>query len=249
MGKIDGSRYPQRMDAEDAVEVAKVAVNEFDGEPTNKEIFAQELGHSTANSGAYIKRVADARSYGLLPKQGLEATELAHRVANPKDEKELHEGMFEMYQNIPILEELYENLDGREPPNKLWSVLSEIIDASRTEAKDAAEDIEELYKDMVRVASEKENAGRNTQQGQTRVPTEPQSGGVKKAQSTAPDSAIYLKVGSDKHKFEELTAINIEIAKKILESKKPTKSTDNDDIERNPQDTGTDSHATFEEFN
>jgi hypothetical protein len=225
MGKIDGSRYPQRMDAEDAVEVAKVAVNEFGGEPPNKEMFAEELGHSTANSGAYIKRVADARSYGLLPKQGLEATELAHRVANPKDKKELHEGMFEMYQNIPILKELYENLDGREPPNKLWSVLSEITDASRTEAKDAAEDIEKLYKDMVRVASEKENAGRNTQQGQTRVPTEPQSGGVKGAQNPAPDNAIYLKVGSDEHKFEELTVINIEIAQKILESKKPTELT------------------------
>jgi hypothetical protein len=225
MGKIDGNRYPQRMDAEDAVEVAKVAVNEFEGEPPNKEVFAQALGHSTANSGAYIKRVADARSYGLLPKQGLEATELAHRVANPKDEKELHEGMFEMYRNIPILEELYENLDGREPPNKLWSVLSEITDASRTEAKDAAEDIEELYRDMVRVASERENADRNTQQGQTRVTTKPQSGGVKEAQNPAPDSAIYLKVGSDEHKFEELTAINIEIAQKILESKKPTEST------------------------
>jgi len=225
MGKIDGSRYPQRVDAEDAVEIAKAAVNEFEGEPPNKEVFAQALGHSTANSGAYIKRVADARSYGLLPKQGLEATELSHRVANPKDEKELHEGMFEMYQNIPILEELYENLDGREPPNKLWSVLSEITDASRTEAKDAAENIEELYKNMVRVASEKENTDRNTQQGQIRAPTEPQSGAVKEAQNPAPDNAIYLKVGSDEHKFEELTAINIEIAQKILESKKPTEST------------------------
>ncbi|WP_324756906.1 hypothetical protein [Haloarcula montana] len=249
MGKIDGNRYPQRMDAEDAVEVAKAAVNEFEGEPPNKEVFAEALGHSTANSGAYIKRVADARSYGLLPKQGLEATELAHRVANPKDEKELHEGMFEMYQNIPILEELYENLDGREPPNKLWSVLSEITEASRTEAKDAEEDIKRLYNDMVGVAAKKADTSSKPQSDRTQVPTESQSGGVNETGNPASDSDIYLKVGSDEHKFEELTAINIEIAQKILESKKPAKSTGKKGNKDESQDADTESHATFDEFN
>jgi hypothetical protein len=248
MGKIDGNRYPQRLNAEDAVEIAKVAVNEFEGEPPNKEVFAQALGHSTANSGAYIKKVADARSYGLLPKQGLEATELAHRVANPKDENELYEGMFEMYENIPILRELYENLSGREPPSKLWSVLNEITDASRTEAKDASDDIEELYEDMIRVASKRESETSDTQQTQKRVPTESQSGGVNETQSSVPDSAIYLKVGSDEHKFEELTAINIEIAQKILESKKPSKSTESSGEANDSQESETESHATFEEF-
>lgn len=220
MGKINGDRYPERLTAEDAVEAAVVIVNELDGIPPSKEVLADALGHSTASSGAYITKIADIRNFGILPSRGLSATNLAQRVANPRDRKERREAIFEMYQNVPILDELYEHLSGREAPNQLWSVLVDIADIERNEAKEVEDDVRELYEDMLRFApDETEDSGSESSSQQeiseeerTRisVPTEPPQS----------DSAIFLSVGNDEHRFEDLTAMNIEIAQRILEAKK-----------------------------
>lgn len=220
MPKFDGTRYPDRLTAEDAVEIAEVLANEFNGTTSSEEAFAQALGHSTSNSGAYITKVADARNYGVLPSQGLEIEPLGQRVANPRDADERREALFEMYQNVPILRELYEHLDGREPPNQLWSVLIEITDAERNEAKDVEDDILQLYNSMLEydVVDNTEVVSQDSPQPSNSEDSDQEP--VQVPAPSAPDSAIYLKVGEDEHRFGELTAINIEIAQKILDSKK-----------------------------
>lgn len=228
MAKLDGMRYPSKLTAEDAVKIAEGLVDECDGEPSSKEYFAQVLGHSTANSGSYIKKVADARSYGILPTRGLKATDLAYRVAHPENDSERREAIFEMYQNVQLLSELYDHLNGNGPPSNLWSILTEITDANRKEAKDAADDIRRLYEAMLEYDIDEETdpnepeASDESNEGSVVVPTE----------STANESGILLKIGGDEHHFAEVNDLNIEIAIKILQSKmeREGQADDEDDL-------------------
>ena len=228
MGKLDSHRYPGKLTVDDAVRVAEILVEELDGKVSSKQVFAEALGHSTAKSGSYITKVADARNYGILPKQGLKATDLAYRIAHPKDDAEYREAIFEMHQNISLLSELYDYLDGKEPPSSLWSVLTEITGANRNEAKEAADDIRVLYEEMLeydsKETSESEESTReeDSDDNQTIVPTA----------NTADGDGIFLKIGGDEHRFTEVNDLNIEIAVKILQSKKEqeSQSDDEDDL-------------------
>jgi hypothetical protein len=228
MAKLDGMRYPSKLTAEEAVKIAETLVEDFDGEVSSKEAFAQALGHSTANSGSYIKKIADARSYGILPTRGLKATDLAHRVAHPKNDAELREATFEMYQNVSLLSELYDHLNGNEPPSNLWSVLTEISEANRSDAKDAADDIRTLYEAMLEYDINKEpepedtETKRESDKSTTVVPTA----------NTADEDGIFLKIDGDEHHFAKVNDLNIEIAIKILQSKmeRETQSDDEDEL-------------------
>lgn len=216
MGKLDGMRYPAKITAEEAVNIARVLVDEFDGEVRSKEMFADALGHSTANSGSYISKVADARSYGILPKQGLKATDLTYRVAHPKDNTERREAIFEMYQNVEILSKLYNHLDGNEPPSRLWSVLIEISEANRSDAKGAADDIRTLYEAMLEYDVDEKS---DPEQTESRESSE-ESATVVQSSNPVDEGGIFLKVDGDEHHFSEINDLNIEIAIRILQSKR-----------------------------
>ncbi|MDS0278216.1 hypothetical protein NDI85_10450 [Halomicroarcula sp. S1AR25-4] len=228
MGKLDGHRYPEKLTADGAVKIAEILVEELDGKVSSKQVFADALGHSTAKSGSYITKVADARNYGILPKQGLEATDLAYRVAHPKDDAEYRDAIFEMYQNVTLLSELYDHLDGNEPPSNLWSVLTEITGANRNEAKEAASGVRALYEEMLEYDSEETSESEestleeDSDDNPTVVPTA----------NTADGDGIFLKIGGDEHRFAEVNDLNIEIAVKILQSKKEqeSQSDDEDDL-------------------
>jgi len=225
MGKLDSHRYPGKLTAEEAVRIAEILVEDLDGEVSRKQVFADAIGHSTAKSGAYITKVADARNYGILPTQGLKATDLAFRVAHPKDEAEYREAIFEMYQNVSLLSELYDHLDGNDPPGNLWSVLTEITGANRNNAKEAADDIRGLYEEMLEYDTEETSKSResvfeeHSEVSQTVVPTA----------NTDDKDGIFLKIEGDKHRFAEVNNLNIEIAIRILQSKKAQNQTKNDD--------------------
>jgi hypothetical protein len=228
MTKLDGMRYPSKMTAEEAVKIAEIVVKEFDGEVSSEEAFAQAIGHSTANSGSFIKKVADARSYGILPTRGLKDTDLAHRVAHPKNDAERREAIFEMYQNVPLLSELYDQLNGNEPPSNLWSVLTEITEANRSDAKEAADDVRIHYEEMLKYDSDEDlNSQETTSQQES-----DNSATVVPTANNVDDGSIYLKIGGDEHRFAEVNDLNIEIAVKILQSKKEQEcqSEDEDDL-------------------
>jgi len=228
MAKLDGMRYPSKMTAEEAVKIAKIVVDEFDGKVSSEEAFAQAIGHSTANSGSFIKKVADARSYGILPTRGLKATDLAHRVAHPKNNAERREAIFEMYQNVSLLSELYDQLNGNEPPSNLWSVLTEITDANRSDAKKAADDVRIHYEEMLKYDTDGDSSSKETVSQQESDNTST----VVSTANNANESGIHLKIGGDEHHFAEVTDLNIELAMKILQSKKEDKnqSEDGDDL-------------------
>lgn len=216
MGKIDGYKYPD-ISAQTAVEIADIIVNEFGGNPSSEEAFAQEVGHSSTKSGAYRSKIADARRWGVLPSRGIEATELAFRLANPQDEVAEEEAMHELYQNISLLKQLYDHLDGRKPPSEFWRVIAEVTDTNPKEAKDTAPDIRNLYNEMLKYELDETDEQQNSEEDDAEILDSDER--IEVSQQT-PSGGVFVKVGDDTLSLGEVSETNLELARFFLESKK-----------------------------
>lgn len=233
MAKIDNYRYPADLDPEEAEEFVSVLVNDFGGTAENREAFAQAAGHKTKDSGAFTRKVADARKYGLMtPRGDYEATEIGFRLANPRDETDRRKALFEMLENIELLSEIYDDLNGNEPPNQFWRVLSEITDTNPKEARDASNRVEDLYREMLRVEVN-DTSEENTQlaDGDGEDSAESTKENSQPNQKKQQEDALYLRVGDDELRFSELTDINIELAQRFLESKKGREESKEDGVQ------------------
>lgn len=212
MPALGNEKYPE-LDPDEAVEIAGTLVNEFGGEVSSEEAFAQSIGHKTSNSGAYINKVADLRRYGILPSRGIEATDLAHRLANPKSESDEREAKFQMLSYVDLLSNLYDHLNASEPPGEFWRVLTEITDANPKEAKEVESWIQELYERMLALdvtGSEKTSS----EFGLKRIRSEETTEDV-----TGSTDGIYIRVGEDELSLTEISLTHIELAQTFLESK------------------------------
>lgn len=228
MSKLSGRNYPGDLEPREAEEWLNVLVNEFGGEAESKEAFAQSVGHKSTNSGTFRRKVADARKYELMTPRGtFEATELGFQLANPRDQQERYEAIYEMLQNVPIIAEIHDTLNGSEAPGEFWRVLTELTDANPKEAREVSGWLGELYEELLyaeqNLESEKEQKA-DSQEGASTIESneEPQSisAGGEASNSTLPDSAIFVKVGNDELRFEETTDVNIELVQRFLETKK-----------------------------
>lgn len=211
MAKIGGYEYPT-LDPEEAVDIAETLVKKFNGEPSNPEAFAQSIGHNTTNSGAYITKIADMRRYGLIESRGLKATDLANRISIPEDEKEKKNAYLEMFKNIDLLHDLYENLDGNKPVGDLWVILSDITGAPRNESKEVEDDISKLYSKMLKYETdETETLGK--------VPPPTKSAKVGGSGKEEKLSDIFVKFGEEELKLDK-NMTNIDLAIQFLKNKK-----------------------------
>lgn len=226
MGKIDGNSYPD-ISPETAEDIADKLVNTFGGEPSSENAFAQEIGHKSADSGAYRGKIADVRRYGLLPSRGLEPTDLAHRVANPRDDTERDQALYDMMSHIDILQRLENHLNGQTPSGDFWRILTEITDASPKDAREKSDEIKKLYKRLLRY---KENAGSNTVSSNNRV--EQDTG----TSSESSNAEILVKISEDELQLSEITKTNLKMAKVFVESKK--NELVGDDSDQEDQDEG-----------
>lgn len=225
MAKIGDHRYPDDLDPDEAEEVMDTLVNEYGGLVENREAFAQALGHSSKKSGAFARKIADARKYGLItPRGDYEATELGFRLANPRDEEDRQEAKYEMLSNIELLSELESQLNGNKPPEQFWRILHDMLDINPKDARDASGRLNELYREMRQLKPEEEEEKEvgSTKENLTNQGSD--SSGQQESQAqmrreSAEKSALYLRIGDDEIRFSELTEINIEIAQKFLESK------------------------------
>lgn len=218
MPKIGGERYPE-LSVEDAIEVAEVLVNDFGGEAKSQEAFAQSLGHSSSNSGTYYSKIADVRNYGLMPSRGIEATELAFEVANPRNERELAEVKFEMYENIEILSEIYDSLSGNDAPDDFWRVIAEVTETNPKEARDAEKTILELYRGMRKAKREME-ASKETAVDSGETETTKQTEGQRSTPQEPSEPGIFVRVGEEELRLSETSNMYIDLARDFLESMK-----------------------------
>lgn len=219
MPKVGEYKYPGDLGPDEAEEWMDTLVFSFGNRAEDEDSFANEVGHASADSGSFRRKVADARKYGLMTPRGtLEATELGKRLADPRDERERAEVIAEMLENVDLLKDIYEDLDGG-TEDDFWRVIGRLTTANPKEARETADDIEPLYrklqsaKEKVEKESQDEpNEGKDIQQDQDLS----QSG----APSSTPNTALYVKVGGDELRFSDLTGANIELVRTFLKNKK-----------------------------
>lgn len=217
MGSIDGYKYPDRSPQE-IVEVADVVVNQHGGKAGSKEKFAQDLGHSSAKSGTFMQKMADARKFGILQKRGIEATELAYTIANPENEEVENEAMLKMFRNVPLLRDIYDHVDGGEISESFWRILMKITDSNPKDAKESADDIKNLYQEMLQYAHadtlETSDNTENLEQEEddSEIITET----ISATEDPVSESGIYLKVAGNTLNLEEVSVMNLQLAQTML---------------------------------
>lgn len=224
MAKIAESHYPGDLGVEEAEEWMVILLEQYDGRAESREAFAQDVGHKSADSGSFNRKIADARKYGILKPRGTyEATELGFQLADPPSERAREEAIYEMLQNIDLLSDLTITLNGSKPSNRFWRVLTEVTDANSKEARNSANWIEKLYRQMIEVKNKLETE--NTQNNETEEESESKSNQANDVEEQerkreAPESGIFLVIENDEFRFEESNDMNIYIVQQILESKK-----------------------------
>ena len=101
----------------DSVAVAK-AIHEQGGGRATRDQLAAFLGHSTTNSGAFISRLASARTFNLITtdRGDFVITDLAQRILMPVRPEQHVEGLVEAFLTVPLFKEIYEEHKGKELP-------------------------------------------------------------------------------------------------------------------------------------
>ena len=218
MSKIQGFHLPE-LDPDEAVEIANTIVNDFGSEVTDEEAFARSIGHSTSNSGAYYKKVADLRRYGILPGRGLQATELAKRIGNPNAGAAARRAKLEMMKHLDVVDALDDELDGKKPAGELWRVIADVTGAGPDEAREAAPRIAELYRKRRQYARDVAEYAGPARRGNTDETGDVVNPSNERVDVPPSSSELYLEVGDDRLEFSDATDANLRLAISFLESK------------------------------
>ena len=169
MGSINSHKYPEH-DIEQAVEITETIHNKGISKP---ELLAEQLGHSSVDGGAFRNKLTSLRRYGLITGRGeIELTPLAKKVVSPKpNSTEREDAIAESILNIELLKKLYNELDYETPEDDFWFQIVEITDSERSEAKNKAPKIRDLYETGLKYVdktadSESANSGSSQSFGQ-----------------------------------------------------------------------------------
>jgi len=219
MPSVGEYKYPGDLTPEDAEEWMDILVNGFGGTAEEDESFAKEVGHSSADSGSFRRKVADARKYGIMTPRGtLECTDLGKQLANPRDEEERAKVMIKMLKNIDLLEMIYDDLDGG-TESEFWRVISRLTTANPKEARHAANDIEPLYETLKRAH---ERIGTGSKQGSKSEQNVTTENAENESSNTnrRSDDALFVRVDGDELRFSDLTEAKIDLVRDFLDAKK-----------------------------
>jgi hypothetical protein len=101
----------------DCLTVAK-AIHEQGGGTATLEQLAAFLNYAGTNNGAFLARLASARSFGLIQRYGDKhiLTQLARTILMPVYDWEAKEAMVQAFLNVELFSKVYEEYKGKELP-------------------------------------------------------------------------------------------------------------------------------------
>ena len=104
-------------DLASSVEVAQ-AIHAKGGGAAAPENLAAFLNYKGTNNGAYLTKVASARMFGLIAKQGnlYVPTPLAHRIITPVYQSDAAQALIDAFLNVELFKKVYEDFKGKELP-------------------------------------------------------------------------------------------------------------------------------------
>lgn len=145
MAKIGSFEYPD-FHFKSLIEAMDILVNKFNGKVSSSKTFAEALKHKSDKSGAFLRKVADLRRYGLIEKRELIATNIGKRIAKPiKGESERKENYNLAIKNMPLWIKLFERLKTKTPNLDEFKLQLAEVTQDEDETRKNADKIRNLY--------------------------------------------------------------------------------------------------------
>jgi hypothetical protein len=113
-----GLRFPT-YDLDDSIEVARRLHSQLGGTASAQEIAAR-LDYSGTQNGAFINRMAAARTFGLIdgPGGAITLTRRAREIVMPEDDDMELRARSEAFEAVPLFSQFYESFQGRPLPER-----------------------------------------------------------------------------------------------------------------------------------
>jgi hypothetical protein len=182
----------------------KKIYEQFKSDEVGTEFIAHTLGQAP-RGGAFLQRMADLRSYGLIEGRGskIRVTELG-KQATYGHEVERVDALVKLVKNIPLWAILNEKFGSSIKEENFWIDLMKITGAERVDAQKQANSVRNAYiadiKDIILV--EKPKLTPEPQIGETRT-----KGGIDKdddMEITSKEAVAYIK-------FPGIGAVNLDL--------------------------------------
>lgn len=114
-------------------------------EATDMLTVAKLFEHKTERSGAFLTKLADLRSYGLITKRGVKVTELGKRLTYDSSDDERNKACKEALFNIPLWKELFSRFGKTIPTSNFWAELTKITSIEAPDAQKIEENVRNAY--------------------------------------------------------------------------------------------------------
>lgn len=150
--KIGDYEYPNLGTFDDALAVAKEAIDKYGGIIPNEKA-AEKIGYTikdpTKISGPIYERLGDLSKFSLFTKirGGYQVTELAEKVLDPYNTQRAEQGKMEAIRKLPIVSKAFTDWKGEIPPETAFSAkLQALVEGiSWQEAQKHAESLRKLF--------------------------------------------------------------------------------------------------------
>jgi hypothetical protein len=141
---------PEKITFKEALDMAKLAVERYDGKMSNKAV-AEALGYKIkdpkAISGYIFRKFDDMCAYNLLKRERgyLETTSLAEEALDPYDSRKAEEGKAEAIRQMPIVNKAFTQWNGKIPPETAFpSKLKDLLGLSWQDAQKHGKTVRKL---------------------------------------------------------------------------------------------------------
>jgi hypothetical protein len=127
-------------------EATKTMYEKFGADEASDQLtVAQLLGHKTDKSGAFISKLADLRSYGLITSRGIKVTDMGKKLTYDPSDKERNNALKEALLNVPLWKEFFSRFGKSLPTSDFWVELTKITGLEAPEAKRVEETVKNAY--------------------------------------------------------------------------------------------------------
>jgi hypothetical protein len=154
MAKI-GNYYVPELTFSQCVEIVKTI---YKNSISSDESLATKLGHSTTNSGGFIKKLVTLRQLGLIKSgiKGIQLTNLGTRIAKPLGNEE-KKAYGEILSKVPLISEIRKKVGSKSPDKEgMLLALIDITGVDRAKLDKEVFRIQKIFNDAMKYASESE---------------------------------------------------------------------------------------------
>jgi len=201
MAKIGSFEYPD-FHFKSLLDAIEILVIKFNGKANSSKTFAEALKHKSDKSGAFLRKIADLRRYGLIEKRDLIATSIGKKIAKPlRGDDERKENLNLAIKNMPLWIKLYERLKTKTPNLDEFKLQLAEITQDEDETRKNADKIRNLYIEAMSYYNESleaENNGNYSNYESNSNTLEDKRNPLSKNMIDAKAGDVYIKLPRDK---------------------------------------------------